>query len=60
MLATLQTYITGKKRLRWAGHVARMEESRRVFKLLTGTLAGKRPLGKPGRRCEIDWLVCCM
>ena len=38
--------------LRWAGHVARMEEGRRAFKILTGTLAGKRPLGRPRRRWE--------
>ena len=33
-------------RLRWAGHVARMEEGRSAFKMLTGTPAGKRPLGR--------------
>ena len=37
------------KRLRWAGHVARMEEVMSAFKILTGTLAGKRPLGMPRR-----------
>ena len=36
------------RRLRWAGHVARMEEGRSVFKILTG----KRPLGRPRRRWE--------
>jgi hypothetical protein len=35
------------RRLRWAGHVARMEENRSVFKILTGTPAGKIPLGRP-------------
>ena len=30
------------KRLRWAGHVARMEEGRSAFNILTGTLTGKR------------------
>ena len=34
------------RRLRWTGHVARMEESRSVFKILTGIPAGNRPLGK--------------
>ena len=29
-----------------------MEESRSAFKLLTGKLTGKRPLGKPKRRQE--------
>ena len=33
------------KRLRWVGHVARMEEDRRAFKILTGKFTGKRPLG---------------
>ena len=38
------------RRLRWAGHVARMEEGRSSLKILTGTLAGKRPLGRPRHR----------
>ena len=29
-----------------------MEESRSVFKILTGKPSGKRPLGRPRRRCE--------
>ena len=33
-------------RLRWSGHVARMEEARRAFKILTGKPKGKRPLGR--------------
>jgi hypothetical protein len=40
------------RRLRFTGHVARMEEGRSVFKSLTGTPAGKRPLGRPRRRWE--------
>ena len=40
------------RRLRWAGHVARMEEGRSAFKILTGKPAGKRPLGRPRRRWE--------
>ena len=39
-------------RLRWAVHVARMEESRSAFKMLTGKLTGKIPLGRPRRRWE--------
>ena len=35
-----------KRRLRWAGHVAKMEEGRSAFKILTGTPAGKKPLGR--------------
>ena len=40
------------RKLRWAGHVARMEEGRSAFKILTGTPAGKRPLGRPRRSWE--------
>ena len=34
------------------GHVARMEEGRSAFKILTGKPTGKRPWGKPRRRWE--------
>ena len=40
------------RRLRWTGHVARMEEGRSAFKILTGKSTGKRPLGRPWRRWE--------
>ena len=40
------------RRFRWAGHVARMEEDRSAFKILTGKSTGKRPLGRPRRRWE--------
>ena len=40
------------RRLRWAGHVARMEEGRSVFLIVTGKPTGKRPLGRPRRRWE--------
>ena len=39
--------VVKSRRLRWAVHVARMEESRSVFKILTGTLKGKRLLRRP-------------
>ena len=40
------------RRMRWAGHVARMGEERRVYKyrVLVGKPEGKRPLGRPRRR----------
>ena len=38
--------------MRWAGHVARMEEGRGVHKVLLGKPEGKRPLGRPRRRLE--------
>ena len=40
------------RRMRWVGHVARMEEGRGVHKVLVGKPEGKRPLGRPRRRCE--------
>ena len=40
------------RRLKWAGHVARMEEGRSAFKILTGIPTGKRPLGRPRHRWE--------
>ena len=38
--------------MRWAGHVARVEEGRRAFKIVTGKPTGRRPLGRPRRRWE--------
>jgi hypothetical protein len=40
------------RRMRWAGHVARMEKEREVYKVLVGKPEGKRPLGRPRRRWE--------
>ena len=40
------------RRLRWAGHVARMEEGRSAFIILTGKPTGKRPLRRLRRRWE--------
>ena len=40
------------RRLRWAGHVARMGEGRGVHKVLVGKPEGKRPVGIPRRRWE--------
>jgi hypothetical protein len=39
-----------KSRMRCAGHVARMDEKRNMYRLLVGKPEGKRPLGKPRRR----------
>ena len=38
------------RRMRWAGHVARMGEERGAYRVLVGKLEGKRPLGRPRRR----------
>ena len=40
------------RRLRWTIRVARIEEGRSTFKILTGKSTGKRPLGRPMRRWE--------
>jgi len=39
------------RRMRWAGHVARMGEERGVYRFLVGKPEGKRPLRRPRRRC---------
>jgi hypothetical protein len=38
--------------MRWAGHVARKGEDRKLDKVLVGKPEGKRPLGRPRRRWE--------
>ena len=59
------------RRMRWAGHVARMGEERGASRVLVGKPEGKRPLGRPRRRwvnnirmdlpgggmwvCGLDW-----
>ena len=40
------------RRMRWAGHVARMEEGRGMHRVLVGKPEGKRSLGRPRRRLE--------
>ena len=58
------------RRMRWAGHVARVGEERGVYRVLVGKPEGKRPLGRPRHRwvdnirmdlqevgCEyVDWI----
>jgi hypothetical protein len=38
------------RRMRWAGHVARMGEKRRTYRILVGRPEGRRPLGRLRRR----------
>jgi hypothetical protein len=38
------------RRMRWAGHAARMGERRNAYTILVGKPEGKRPLGRPRRR----------
>ena len=40
------------RRLRWAGHTARMELSRNAYRVLVGKPEGNRPLGRPRRIWE--------
>jgi hypothetical protein len=44
--------VVKSRRMRWAGHVARMGEGRGVYRALVGKPEGKRPLGRPRRRWE--------
>jgi hypothetical protein len=40
------------RRMRWAGHVARMGEERGAYRILVGRPEGRRPLERPKRRWE--------
>jgi hypothetical protein len=37
--------------MRWVGHVANMGEKRNACRILVGKPEGKRPLGRPRRKC---------
>ena len=39
-----------KSRMRWAGYVACVDESRGAYRVLVGKMEGKRPLGRPRHR----------
>jgi hypothetical protein len=52
------------RRMRWAGHAARMEEKRNAYRIWVRKPEGKRPPRRPKRRCmdnikmdlkEIEW-----
>jgi hypothetical protein len=38
------------RRIRWAGHIARMWEKRNAYRILVGKPEGKKPLGRQRRR----------
>jgi hypothetical protein len=44
--------VVKSRRMRWVGLVVRMGEERWVHRVLMGKPEGKRPLGRPRRRCE--------
>jgi hypothetical protein len=45
-------WVMKSRRLRWAGHVARMEERRGAYRALVGKPEGRRPLGRTRCRWE--------
>jgi hypothetical protein len=47
------------RRMRWAGHVARMGEGIGVYRVLRGKPEGKRLLARPRRRWKdnIKWVL---
>ena len=44
--------VNKSRRMRWAGHVARMGEGRGVYRVLVGKNERQRPLGRPRHRWE--------
>jgi hypothetical protein len=57
--------VTKARRMRWAGHVARMGEVRGAYNIMVLRPEGRRPLGTPRRRWEdnikmdlgdVDWI----
>ena len=44
------------RRMRWAGHVARMGEGRGVYRVLVEKPERRRPLGRPRRRWVDIWM----
>jgi hypothetical protein len=50
----LQVRMIKSRRMRWSGHVARIGEKRKVWRILVGKPEGKRPLGRPRYRWVDD------
>jgi hypothetical protein len=47
------TRVIKSRKLRWAGHVARMQQKRKAFRILVGKKTDeKRPLAPHMRRCQ--------
>jgi hypothetical protein len=40
------------RRIRWAGHISHMGETRGAYRVLEGRPEGKRPLGRPRHKWE--------
>jgi hypothetical protein len=47
-----QMRVIKSRRMKWAGHVARMGRGRGAYRVLVGRPEGKRPLGRPKSRWE--------
>ena len=45
-------WVIKSRRIRWAGHIARMGEKRGVYTVLVGKREGKKPLGRARHRWE--------
>jgi hypothetical protein len=45
-------WVIKSRRMRWAGHVARMGEGRGAYRSLVWRPEGRRPLGRPRHRWE--------
>jgi hypothetical protein len=52
--------IIKSRRMRWAGHVARMGEKRNVYRLLVAKTEGKKPLGRRRRRWMDNIKMCLL
>jgi hypothetical protein len=47
-------WLIKSRRMRWAGHVARVGEGRGAYRILVVRLEGRRPLWRPRRRWEAN------
>jgi len=50
LLVIIGLRVIKSRRMRWAGHVARMGEDKGVYRVLVGKPEGRRPLGRRRRR----------
>jgi hypothetical protein len=49
-LTLYSSMVTVSRKIRWAGHVARIREKKNTYRILVGKSEGKRSLGRPRRR----------
>jgi hypothetical protein len=55
MICTLpsEIRIVKSRRMRWAGHMARIGEERNAYNLMVRKPEGKRPLGRPKPKVDM-------